>query len=343
MTNSSKINKEMALIENIDAPQNKKPSRDGFGKALVEIGAENPNLWVLTADVSESTRTHWFAEKYPDRFVQIGVSEQNMAGVATGIASSGKTVFISAYGAFSPGRNWDQVRVSICYNNVPVKLHGSHTGVTVGPDGASHQALEDIAITRVLPNMTVIVPADAEEARKATIEASKTKKPVYIRSCREKMPAFTTYLTPFTIGKANVYRDGTDVAIFACGPQVYESIIAAEKLESEGISCAVIDCHTIKPIDDDMVRFWAKKTGLIISVEDHQITGGLGGAIAEVLSEKGKSTPCTLKRHGIRNMFCESGEPLELMKKYGLDCEGIAEFVRESYKKELQANEKSFN
>jgi transketolase len=343
MVNSSKIIKEMALIENIDAPQNRKPSRDGFGKALVEIGAENPNLWVLTADVSESTRTHWFAEKYPDRFVQVGVSEQNMAGVATGIASSGKTVFISAYAAFSPGRNWDQVRVSICYNNVPVKLHGSHTGVTVGPDGASHQALEDIAITRVLPNMTVIVPADVEEARKATIEASKTKKPVYIRSCREKMPAFTTYLTPFTIGKANVYRNGSDAAIFACGPQVYESIMAAEKLESEGISCAVIDCHTIKPIDEDMIRFWGKKTGLIISVEDHQITGGLGGAIAEVLGESGKSIPCSLKRHGIRNMFCESGEPLELMKKYGLDSEGIAEFVRTSYRKELQANEKSFN
>jgi transketolase len=336
MANSSRINKEMGLIENIDAPQNRKPSRDGFGKALVEIGSENPNLWVLTADVSESTRTHWFAEKYPERFVQVGVSEQNMAGVAAGIASLGKTVFISAYGVFSPGRNWDQVRVSICYNNVPVKLHGSHTGVTVGPDGASHQALEDIAITRVLPNMTVIVPADVEEARKATIEAAKIKNPVYIRSCREKMPVFTTHLTPFTIGKANTYREGKDMAIFACGPQVYESIIAAEKLESAGISCAVIDCHTIKPLDEDTIKFWAKKTGFIVTVEDHQIIGGLGGAIAEALGELGKSSPCTLKRHGIKNIFCESGEPLELMKKYKLDSEGIAEFVQENYKKELQ-------
>ncbi len=337
MPNSPKINKEMFLIENIEVPQNRKPSRDGFGKALLEIGAENPNLWVMTADVSESTRTHWFAEKYPDRFVQVGVSEQNLAGVAAGIASTGKTVFISAYGVFSPGRNWDQVRVSLCYNNLPVKLHGSHTGVTVGPDGASHQALEDIAITRVLPNMTVIVPADVEEARKATIEASKTKSPVYIRSCREKMPVFTTHLTPFTIGKANVYREGEDVAIFACGPQVYESLIAAEKLELEGISCAVVDCHTIKPIDEDTIKFWAKKTGLIISVEDHQITGGLGGAIAEFLSQLGKSIPCTLKRHGIKNIFCESGEPLELVRKYGLDSEGIAKFVRENFKGELQA------
>ena len=337
MVNSAQINKEMYLIENIDAPQNKRPSRDGFGKALVEIGTENPNLWVMTADVSESTRTHWFAEKFPDRFVQIGVSEQNMAGVAAGVASSGKTVFISAYAAFSPGRNWDQVRVSICYNNVPVKLHGSHTGVTVGPDGASHQALEDIAITRVLPNMTVIVPADFEEARKATIEASKTKSPVYLRSCREKMPAFTTHLTPFTIGKANVYRYGKDLAIFACGPQVYESIVAAEKLEAQGISCAVVDCHTIKPIDKDAIRFWAKKTGFIVSVEDHQVTGGLGGAIAEVLCEFGRSTPCTLKRLGVNNIFAESGEPLELMKKFGFDSEGIAQFVRENYKQELEA------
>lgn len=337
MENPTKINSQMSLIENIETPQNKKPSRDGFGKALVEIGAENPNLWVLTADVSESTRTHWFAEKYSDRFVQVGVSEQNLAGVAAGIASLGKIVFISAYGVFSPGRNWDQVRVSLCYNNVPVKLHGSHTGITVGPDGASHQALEDIAITRVLPNMTVIVPADFEEARKATIEASKTKNPVYIRSCREKMPAFTSHLTPFQIGKANIYRFGEDVAIFACGPQVYESIIAAEKLETEGISCAVIDCHTIKPIDKEAIAFWAKKTGLLISVEDHQITGGLGGAIAEVLSELGKAIPCTLKRHGIKNIFCESGEPLELLKKYGLDSEGIAKFVRETYKNEVEA------
>ncbi len=337
MVKSSKINKEMFLIENIELPQNKKPSRDGFGKALVEIGAENPNLWVMTADVSESTRTHWFAEKYPDRFVQVGVSEQNLAGVAAGIASLGKTVFISAYGVFSPGRNWDQIRVSLCYNDLPVKLHGSHTGVTVGPDGASHQALEDIAITRVLPNMTVIVPADVEEARKATIEASKTKSPVYIRSCREKMPVFTTHLTPFTIGKTNVYREGEDAAIFACGPQVYESIIAAEKLELEGISCAVIDCHTIKPIDEDTIKFWAKKTGLIISVEDHQIIGGLGGAIAEVVSELGKSTPCRLVRHGIKNIFCESGEPLELMKTHGLDSEGIAKFVRDNYKSESHA------
>ncbi|QLJ53220.1 MAG: Transketolase, C-terminal section [Candidatus Fermentimicrarchaeum limneticum] len=330
MANSSKINKEMALIDSIDAPQAKKPSRDGFGKALVELGAENTNVWVMTADVSESTRTHWFAEKFPERFVQVGVAEQNLAGVAAGIASCGKTVFISAYGVFSPGRNWDQLRVAICYNDVPVKLHGSHTGITVGPDGASHQALEDIAIVRVLPNITVIVPADAEEARKATLEVAKCEGPAYIRTCREKMPIFTTAGTPFAIGKANVYRFGDDVAIFACGPQVYESILAAEKLESEGISCAVVDCHTIKPIDVEAVKYWAGKTKFLVSVEEHQVSGGLGGALAEVVSEFARAHACTLKRHGINDIFCESGEPLELLKKYGLDADGIARFVREN-------------
>ena len=212
------IRKEMNLISPIDAPQAKKPSRDGFGKALVELGEAHPNIWAMTADVSESTRTHWFAEKFPERFVQMGVAEQNLAGMAAGIAScEDSVVFISAYGVFNPGRNWDQVRVSLCYNEANVKLHGSHTGITVGPDGASHQALEDMAITRVLPNMTVIAPADAEEARKATIAAAAWKGPVYIRTCREKMPVFTTALTPFQIGKANVYRDGKDAAIFACG------------------------------------------------------------------------------------------------------------------------------
>lgn len=326
---SSKINKEMALIDPIYPPQVKKTSREGFGKALVELGMENPNVWAVTADVSASTMVNWFEEKFPERFVQVGVAEQNLAGVAAGIASCGKIVFISAYGVFSPGRNWDQVRVAVCYNDVPVKLHGSHCGVTVGPDGASHQALEDIAITRVLPNMTVVVPADAEEARKATIEVAKLKGAAYIRTCREKTPVFTTAATPFKIGKANVYRFGEDVAIFACGPVVYESILAAERLESEGISCAVIDCHTIKPIDVEAIKYWAEKTEFIVSVEEHQVNGGLGGAIAEVLSEfKGQ---CVLKRHGINDTFCESGTALELLKKYGLDADGIARFVRESY------------
>ncbi|MFH1471130.1 MAG: transketolase family protein [Candidatus Micrarchaeota archaeon] len=322
---ASKVSPEMYLIENLSSPQARKPSRDGFGKALVELGESNPNVWVMTADVSESTRTHWFAEKFPERFVQVGVAEQNLAGVAAGIASCGKTVFISAYGVFSPGRNWDQVRVSICYNNVPVHLHGSHTGVTVGPDGASHQALEDIAITRVLPNMTVVVPADLEEARKATLELSKLARPSYMRTAREKMPLFTTVGTPFKIGEANALREGLDMAIFACGPQVYESLIAAEELEKEGISCAVVNFHTIKPIDRAAIVYWAKRTGLVMTVEEHQVHGGLGSAVAEVLTE---DYPCPLVRHGIYDEFCQSGDPLELLKEYSLDAPGIARYAR---------------
>lgn len=317
----------MNLITDLFNPQVVKPSRDGFGKALVELGEKDPTIWVLTADVSESTRTHWFAEKFPQRFVQVGVAEQNLAGVAAGIASTGKTVFISAYGVFSPGRNWDQIRVSICYNDVSVKIHASHTGLTVGPDGASHQALEDIAMVRVLPNMTVIVPADMEETRKATLAAAAIKTPVYIRTAREKAPVFTTKDTPFEIGKANVYREGKDIAIFACGMMVYESLKAAEELKKEGIDAAVIDLHTIKPIDEQTILKYAKQCGLLMSVEEHQVNGGMGSAIAEVLSDK---YPCQLKRHGIHNRFCESGDGYELLERYLLDSKGIAKTAKEA-------------
>jgi len=319
----------MELISNLFAPEVSKPSRDGFGKALVELGEKDPNVWVMTADVSESTRTHWFAEKFPKRFIQVGVAEQNLAGVAAGIAACGKTVFISAYGVFSPGRNWDQIRVSICYNDVPVKLHASHTGLTVGPDGASHQALEDIAMMRVLPNMVVVAPADMEEARKATHAIAEIKSPAYIRTAREKAAAFTTKDTPFELGKANVYRDGADIAIFACGITVYESLKAAEALKQKGIDAAVIDCHTIKPIDSETVTKYSKKCGLILTVEEHQVDGGMGSAVAEVLAE---NHHCPLKRHGIYNHFCESGESADLLKKYQLDAAGIAKVAEESMK-----------
>ncbi len=331
---SMAIRADMNLVDPLFEPAPKAaPSRDGFGKALVELGEKDPNVWVATADVSESTRTHWFAEKFPKRFVQTGVAEQNLAGVAAGIAACGKTVFMSAYAVFSPGRNWDQVRVSICYNDVPVKIHGSHSGLTVGPDGASHQALEDIAITRVLPNMVVLAPADAEEARKAALAAAKLPGPVYVRTCREKMPVFTTDKTPFEVGKANVYRDGADVAIFACGAEVYEALKAAEELSKEGIDAAVIDLHTIKPIDSAAIEEWARKTGLLVSVEDHQVNGGMGSAVAEVVSS---TYPVPVVRHGIYDRFCESGEPLELLKKYKLDSAGIAEVVRKAMERKKQ-------
>ncbi len=319
----------MKLIKDIFNPELKKPSRDGFGKALVELGEKDENVWALTADVSESTRTHWFAEKFPKRFVQVGVAEQNLAGVASGIAATGKKAFISAYGVFSPGRNWDQIRVAICYNNVNVNIHASHTGLTVGPDGASHQALEDLAITRCLPNLIVMSPADMEEARKATIAAAATDTPCYMRTSREKSAVFTTEETPFEIGKANTYREGKDVAIFAHGVMVYESLKAAELLKEKGIDAAVVDCHTIKPIDRETILKHAKRSGLIVTVEEHQINGGLGSAVAEVLAEE---NACPLKRHGVYDRFCESGSSKDLLKKYLLDSDGIAKVVEESMK-----------
>ena len=321
---------EMSLVPDILTSKNSVAIRDGFGKGLLELGAENPNVWALTADVKESTRTQWFAEKFPQRFVQIGIAEQNLAGVAAGIAACGKIVFMSSFAAFSPGRNWDQIRVSICYTNLNVKIHASHAGITVGPDGATHQALEDIAMLRILPNMKIVIPCDAEQTRKAVKKIASVFGPIYIRTSREKTVVFTTENTPFEIGKANVYRDGKDVAIFACGFEVYESLKASEELEKEGISCAVINCHTIKPIDRECILEWAGKTSLIVSVEEHQITGGLGSAIAEVLSEE--KSGATLKRHGIYDTFCESGDAKDLLRKYKLDAQGIVEVVREIVK-----------
>lgn len=319
----------MNLIPDLAKPEASKPSRDGFGKGIVELGEKDPNVWVLSADVSESTRTHWFAEKFPKRYVQVGVAEQNLAGVAAGIAACGKTAFISAYGVFSPGRNWDQIRVSICYNDVDVKIHASHTGLTVGPDGASHQALEDLAMMRSLPNIKIISPCDMEEARKATLAMGVAKGPCYMRTAREKAPVFTTKDTPFEMGKANVYRDGSDIAIFAHGVPVYQSLIAAAELKTKGIDAAVIDCHTLKPIDEDAIVRYAKKCGLIMTVEEHQVNGGMGSAVCEVTSAK---CPVPVYRHGVYDRFCESGEPYELLKKYELDSAGIEKHAEKAMK-----------
>jgi len=305
----------------------KKSTRDGFGRALEELGSSDPDVWALSADVSESSRTHWFAEKHPERFVQVGVSEQNMAGVAAGIASCGKTAFISAFGAFSPGRNFDQIRVSICYNGSDVKIHASHCGLSVGPDGASHQILEDVAMMRALPGMTVIVPSDFEQAKKATLAAAKRRGPAYIRTSREASAQITTDKTPFEIGKANVLREGKDIAIFACGLQVAEALKAAKDLESKGILAAVIDMHTIKPIDEETVLRFAKSCKALLSAEDHQMDGGLGSAMAEVLTSpeaaSGLQHPARLVRVGMKGSFGESGDTAELYRKYGLDAAAI--------------------
>jgi len=303
-------------------------TRDGCGKALVELG-KNKDVVVLCCDLTESTRMQWFKEKYPERFFEVGVAEQNMMGIAAGLALSGKIPFAASYAVFSPGRNWDQLRVSVAYSQANVKIVGAHAGISVGPDGATHQALEDIAITRVLPNMTVIVPTDAVEARKATIASAKIKGPVYLRFGRAKMPVITTEKTGFKVGRAEVFREGKDVAIIACGQLVYEALIAAEKLEKEEISVRVINNHTIKPLDTKTILKAAKETNAIVTAEEHQVHGGLGSCIAEFLSG---NYPVPIKIVGVKDRFGESGEPEELLKKYGLKSNDLIKAVKEVLK-----------
>ncbi len=300
------------------------PSRNGFGEGLVIAGEENEQVVALCADLTESTRIEAFKEKFPNRFVEIGVAEQNLATVASGMAAAGKIAFISSYATFSPGRNWEQIRTTICYNNQPVKIIGSHAGISVGPDGATHQALEDIAITRALPNMVVIVPADAIEAKKATIAAAKTKQPTYIRLSRDKVPVISTEETPFEIGKASVLTEGHDAAIIACGQMVYRALKAAHELEKHNISVRVINCHTIKPLDKETILKAAEECGAIVTVEEHQVTGGLGGAVSELVAQH---YPVPIKIIGIEDHFGESGEPEELLSKFGLTVEKIKSAV----------------
>ncbi|MCC7522230.1 transketolase family protein [Candidatus Uhrbacteria bacterium] len=306
------------------------PTRNGYGDGLVEIGKQDERIVVLTGDLAESTRAHLFQKEFPNRFVECGVAEQNMMGVAAGLAFSGKIPFVSSYAVFVPGRNWDQLRVSVCYGNANVKVAGAHAGISVGPDGATHQALEDIAITRVLPNLTVIVPCDYYETKKATIALAKMKGPAYFRFAREKTPVITTDKTPFKIGEAIVMREGKDVTIAACGPLVYEALVAAEELSKSGVSCEVLNCHTLKPFDEDTLIKSVKKTGCVVTVEEHQITGGLGGAVAETL---GRNLPAPIEMVGMPNSFGESGEPSELLKKYGMTSKDIVKAVKKVTKR----------
>ena len=300
-------------------------TRNGYGKGLVALGKKNKNVVVLCADLADSTKASMFKARYADRFIECGISEQNMMGVAAGLAKEGKIPFVSSYAVFNPGRNWDQLRVSVCYNNLNVNVQGGHAGITVGADGATHQALEDIAITRVLPNLTVIVPCDAVEAEKATIAATNIKGPCYIRTGRIKVPTITSYKTPFKIGKINVVVEGNDASIIACGIMVYEAVKAAYELKKHGINVAVINCHTIKPIDKQGIIKYAKKTRAIVTAEEHQIMGGLGSAVSEIVSEY-YSVPVV--KVGIKDKFGESGKPEELMKKYGLTANDIINAVK---------------
>lgn len=314
------------LVKNLfatDIPQ--KPTRDGYGEGLIAAGKSDPNVVVLCCDLTESTRSQGFKDAFPDRFLEIGVAEQNMAGVAAGMALEGFVPFCSSYAVFNPGRNWDQVRVSVCYNRANVKIVGAHAGISVGPDGATHQALEDIAITRVLPGMTVISPADYIEAKKTTIAAAKHVGPVYLRFAREKTPVFTTPDAPFRIGAAYVLRPGKDVTIAATGPLVYEALKAAETLRlKNGIRAEVINVPTIKPLDEKTILTSVKKTKRIVTVEEHQVAGGLGGAIAECLA---RSFPVPQEFVGMPNSFGESGEPAQLLEKYGMDEQAIVRAV----------------
>ena len=321
------------------------PTRDGYGEGLVELGETNPGVVVLTGDLKESTRVEAFAKKYPERFIECGVAEQNMVGIAAGLAAAGKIPFISSYAVFSPGRSWDQCRVSVCYSNLNVKIAGAHTGVSVGPDGATHQALEDIAIMRVLPNMTVVVPCDAIETKKMTLASVARPGPVYFRFAREKTPVITTAETPFEIGKAEVLWDSQNfqfsnsnfqiisefsnlqnqVAIVACGPLVYQSLVAAKELHGEGIGTTVVNNHTVKPMDAATITKVARDCGAVVTVEEHQIMGGMGSAVAEVLAA---NYPVPMEYVGMPNKFGESGQPEELLEKYGMSVAAIKEAVK---------------
>ena len=300
-------------------------TRDGWGKGLVEAGEKDERVVVLCADLTESTRSLWFAEKFPERFIELGVAEQNMATVAAGMANYGKIPFISSYAVFSPGRNNEQIRTTIAINNVPVKIGGAHAGISVGPDGATHQALEDIALMRVMPRMTVLVPCDALEAQKATVAAAFHPGPVYIRFGREKSPVFTTKETPFEIGRAEFFRLGSDVAIIGCGMLLYNALLAAEELSKEGIEAMVVNSHTVKPIDSDAIIKAAKQTGAVVTVEEHQVNGGLGSAVAEVLA---KNHPVPQEFIGVNDRFGESGEPGELVEKFEMGVKDIKEAAR---------------
>lgn len=308
------------------------PTRDGFGEGLLIAAEENPNVVVLSADVAKSTRCDKFAEKFPERFFQIGIAEQNLAGVAAGLGVSGKIPFISSYAVFSPGRNWEQIRTTIAYNDSNVKIVGHHSGLITGYDGATHQALEDIALMRVLPNMKVIVPCDVIETKKATITAAKIWGPVYIRLAREKMPVFTTEETPFTPSKAEVFWQSKKplVAIIGCGPILYNTLLAAEELEKEKIGVIILNNHTIKPIDENKIVEIAKKCGAVVTVEEHSILGGLGAAVAEILA---KNYPVPMEFVGTQDIFTESGPAAKLIEKYGLGINDIKVAVKKILKR----------
>ncbi len=321
------LNKAAHLVRDILSPEKVKrvPTRDGYGEGLVQAGAEDGRVVALCADLSESTRTLGFKKAFPERFVQLGVSEQSLASIAAGMALAGKIPFIASYACFSPGRNWEQIRTTIALNQANVKIAGAHAGVSVGPDGATHQMTEDIALMRVMPNMRVEVPCDFVETKKATMAIAKQQGPSYLRFAREKTPMFTTPKTPFRIGRAEVFRFGDDAAIIGAGPLIYQALVAAEILSREhGVETRVINAHSIKPLDEKTIVAAAKETGAIVTIEEAQAAGGLGGAVSELL---GATLPVPIERMGMQDRFGESGEPNELMEAFGLSAPFVVKAV----------------
>lgn len=303
-------------------------ARRGFGSGLVLAGEENKNIVGLCADLKESTQMNFFAEKFPKRFIEVGVAEQNLVTISSGMASMGKIPFCASFAMFSPGRNWEQIRTSIAYNNRPVKIIGSHAGLTVGADGGSHQALEDISLIKVIPNMEVFSPCDAEEAKKITLAISKTDMPSYMRFSREKSPIITTSETPFEIGKSEIYwipEIGlAQVGIIATGILLYQALLAAKELEKQNIKVKVLNLSSIKPLDEEAIISLAKETKAIVTVEDHQITGGMGSAIAELLAQ---NFPVPIEFIGVQDSFGQSGTSEELLSFYNLDQKAIQKAV----------------
>jgi transketolase len=304
------------------------PIRKGFGEGLLDAGEKDARIVALCADLTESTQMHLFKNKFPERFVEIGVAEQNLASVASGMSAMGKIPVISSYAMFSPGRNWEQIRTTICYNNRKVIIIGSHAGISVGPDGGTHQAVEDIAITRVIPNMTVISPCDSVEAKKAIMAILKDeiKTPVYLRLAREKTPIITTAETDFEVGKAQIFFESEkpQVAIIATGALVHKALVVAKELEEKGTGCIVLNLATIKPLDTNTIIEVVKKTGAVVTVEEHQIAGGMGSAVAECLAQ---NCPVPIEFVGVKDLFGQSGTPQELLEHYDMEVKNISEAV----------------
>lgn len=328
-----RLNAKLNLRPNLLTTSDKKAMRDGFGAGLVEAGRENPDIVVVSDDLEHPTKAILFRETFPRRYFEVGVAEQNMVGLAAGLALSGKIPVAASYAIFTPGQNWGQIRLAVSQNRVNVKLASSHAGLSSGADGAVYHMTEDLALTRVLPNMTVLVPCDYWQAKKAIKDACNFEGPVYLRFNKDETETVTTELTPLQIDKAQLLNEGTDVAIVACGSLVYEALIAARDLEKENISAAVVNCHTIKPLDCELLEDVGAKTGAVVTVEEHQVIGGLGSAVAEFYSQ---TQPLPVEMIGVPGVFTESGQPEELRAKYGLSAANIINASRRAIQRKLK-------